>query len=102
MKFDLTNPIDRVRAVGLADGISFLILLGIAMPLRKFADMPMAVTWVGRIHGGLVILFILVILLAWLDKALSLRHAILAFVASLIPFGPFFFDRYLVSDKNKA
>lgn len=86
----------------MVEGISFLLLLGIAMPLKYLAGMPKAVTWVGMAHGILFVAFVLVILLAWLDKALSLRHSILAFVASLIPFGPFFIDRRLVADKNKA
>lgn len=84
-----------LRIVGIAEGISFLVLLGIAMPLKYLADMPMAVKVTGWIHGALFILFLG---LAWavMDKY---RQSFLwlgtGFVASLIPFGTFFWDRKL-------
>ena len=43
--FDPT--VGRLRAVALVEGISFLILLGVAMPLKYFAGMPQAVTFAG-------------------------------------------------------
>jgi integral membrane protein len=89
------TPVGRVRLVGMAEGLSFLILLGIAMPLKYLAGMPMAVRIVGMAHGVLFILFLLVILQAWGSKALTTKHSALAFLASLIPFGPFLIDRRL-------
>src|SRR5262249_19012058 len=56
------TPLTRVRIAGLAEGVSFLLLLGVAMPLKYFADYPMAVTVVGTIHGVLFILFGLAVL----------------------------------------
>ncbi len=92
---DLRDPVGRVRAVGMVEGLSFLILLGIAMPLKYFAGMPLAVRIVGMAHGVLFILFLLVIVQAWGNKALSFRQAVMAGIASLIPFGPFLIDRRL-------
>ena len=43
--------IERVRSVGKVEGLSYLLLLGIAMPLKYMAGMPMAVSIVGLIHG---------------------------------------------------
>ena len=54
LQFDLrNNSIDRLRLASILDGISYLILLGIAMPLKYLAGMWMAVRMVGSIHGGL-------------------------------------------------
>jgi integral membrane protein len=55
----LNNPIGRLRLIGLLEGSSFLILLGIAMPLKYAAGMPLAVKYVGWAHGALFLLFIL-------------------------------------------
>ena len=47
----LRSPIGRLRAVGLAEGVSFLLLLGVAMPLKYAAGYPQAVRIVGWVHG---------------------------------------------------
>jgi integral membrane protein len=91
---DLRDPVGRVRAVGMVEGVSYLILLVCAV-VKRLADMPLGVKIFGPIHGGLFLLLILVIFQAWGDKALSLRGAVMAFIASLLPFGPFLIDRKL-------
>ncbi len=92
---DLRNPVGRVRAVGMVEGISWLVLLFICVPLKRIFDMPMGVKIVGPIHGGLFLLFLFVIFQAWGGRALSSRQAVMAGIASLIPFGPFLIDRKL-------
>lgn len=94
----LNTPVGRVRAVGMLEGISFLLLMGVAMPLKYFADMPLAVKYTGWAHGLLFILYVLVIFQAWAGGQLSLKKSALAFVASLLPFGPFFIDRKLADE----
>lgn len=87
------------RHIGIAEGISFLVLLGIAMPLKYFANLPMAVKIVGYAHGFLFIAFIL---LAWQAKTnlnKSMGWFVLAFLASLIPFGTFVLDQHLKKDQ---
>ena len=54
----LQTPIGRLRLMGFIEGMSLLILLFIAMPLKYWADYPMAVTIVGSVHGGLFILYL--------------------------------------------
>lgn len=94
---DLRTPIGRVRLSGMIEGVSFLVLLGIAMPLRTYADMPLAVTYTGWAHGVLFILYCLALLQAWVGGILSFPMAVLGFVAALIPFGPFLIDRRLAA-----
>ena len=89
----MNNIVKWFRIVAIAEGISFLILLGIAMPLKYFAGFPIAVTIVGGIHG---LLFIAFMILAWEVKnvlAKPLTWYGKAFIASVLPFGTFVFDR---------
>ena len=50
------------RKTGIAEGISFLVLLLVAMPLKYFAGIPIAVTIVGSVHGILFIAFMVLAL----------------------------------------
>ena len=87
--------IGRLRLIGWLEGTSYLILLGIAMPLKYLAEMPQAVRFVGSIHGGLFVIFCAALAHAWLRKQLTFLRAALVFVASLIPFGTFAIDGWL-------
>lgn len=98
-KLNPSLSVGRVRLLGLLEGASFLLLLFVAMPLKYGFDMPMAVRYVGMAHGVLFIIYVLLILLAWLDRKLTVGRAGLAFVASLIPFGPFIIDGKLAVDE---
>lgn len=89
----------RLRLVGLFEGASFLALMGVAMPLKYLAAMPEAVKWTGWIHGVLFIAYSLAILTAFLERRISFGKSALAFVAALLPFGPFLMDRSLAKDE---
>ena len=47
----IKTSLGRLRVVGFWEGISFLVLLGIAMPLKYLAGWPDAVRVVGMAHG---------------------------------------------------
>lgn len=81
--------------VGMAEGVSYIALLGIAMPLKYMADMPIAVRIVGSVHGALFVLFGVALLQAWTDRSWKLSLAAMVFVSSLLPFGTFLIDRRL-------
>lgn len=91
----LTTPVGRLRAVAMLEGLSFLILLFIAMPLKYLAHNHMPVKITGMVHGMLFLGFILCLLLAMRAAKLPFKLAVLAFVASLLPFGPFVLDKKL-------
>lgn len=79
--------------VGHAEGISFLLLLGIAMPLKHFYNMPKAVTVVGMIHGMLFIAFVYMLYRMYDDQKWSVMKCAKAFLLSIIPFGTFFLNK---------
>lgn len=79
----------------LAEGTSFLILLFIAMPMKYFMGMPLAVRIVGLIHGILFLLYVGQLVRLRTTYRWDNRFSIQAFVASILPFGTFLFDKYL-------
>lgn len=91
----LSSIISRLRLTGLVEGVSFLILLFIAMPLKYIWGKPEAVRVVGGIHGILFILFIFYIVQAAIEKGWTRREVMLAVLSSVVPFGTFYADSRL-------
>ncbi|MCQ6557718.1 DUF3817 domain-containing protein [Paenibacillus mendelii] len=91
----LKTAVGRFRLVSLIEGVSFLVLLFIAMPLKYWADMPTPVTIVGGIHGALFVLYVLTLLHAWLAARWSFLRVVMAFIASFLPFGTFVMDSHI-------
>ena len=91
----LTTSIGRLRTIGLVEGVSFLVLLGVAMPLKYFAGLPQAVTAVGWIHGLLFITFCIALTQAHQEAKWTLWRTGGVLIAALLPFGPFVIDRRL-------
>ena len=87
------NPVPMLRRVGLLEACSFLILVGVAMPLKYLAGQPGAVKVFGWIHGLLFIFFCGALLRTIVVARWPLARAALIFVAALLPFGPFVVDR---------
>lgn len=85
----------QFRLIAVLEGISYIVLLFIAMPLKYFADAPNAVKYVGWLHGVLFIGFGLFLLKVWKEYKWTFGKATLAFIASLIPFGTFMLDKKL-------
>lgn len=86
------TPIGRLRIVAFLEGVSFLLLLGIAMPLKYYADMPVAVKVVGMAHGVFFILFVFALIDVKISHRWPLMKTAWAFMASLVPFGTFILD----------
>ncbi len=81
------------RKIAFAEGISFLVLLLIAMPLKYLADMPKAVTIIGTLHG---VLFVALAVAAYMVKDQyhkSIGWGFKVFISSIIPFGTFYMDK---------
>lgn len=80
--------------MGTIEGISYLLLVLVAMPLKYFFGLPQMVTVVGSAHGALWILYLLTMLPAGREHRWPIRMYLLGGVASVLPFGPFLFDPY--------
>jgi integral membrane protein len=89
----MKNPVLLLRTLGLVEGASMLLLVGIAMPLKYMAGRPEAVRVVGMIHGLLWVAFCVQLARTMFGAKWPLGRGALIFVASLIPFGPWLADR---------
>ena len=87
------NPVPALRATAVVEAISFLVLLGVAMPLKYLAGLPQAVKVVGWAHGVLFVAFCVALLYTVVVARWPIGRAALIFVAALVPFGPFIVDR---------
>ncbi len=88
----MKTPIGRLRAIAFVEGCSYLLLLGIAMPLKYLAGWPVAVRIAGSLHGALFILFCAALAHAMLAARWSVARGGLVFASSLVPFGTFAID----------
>ena len=89
----------RFRMIGIAEGISFLVLLLIAMPLKYFFNFPEAVKFTGWIHGALFVAFIYFAFEVMVSLKKKILWLVKAFVAAFIPLGTFIFDRELKKEE---
>lgn len=83
------------RKVALAEGISFLLLLLIAMPLKYYFGIPMAVKVVGWAHGILFMAYIVLALSVIKTMKWNWFDTLVALAVSLIPVGTFWLDKSL-------
>lgn len=90
----------RFRIISLIEGISMIVLLFIAMPLKYGFDMPLMVKYVGWIHGILFMLYILVLIPTSRTLKWSFLKTLIGLAASVLPFGPFLFDRKLKKEEQ--
>jgi integral membrane protein len=98
----LNTPLGRFRLVAIAEGISYVLLLGVAMPLKYIWDMPLMTKWVGWAHGVLFIAYCGLGLHAALVQKWSFVKSAIAFLASLVPFGTFVLDAKLRHEEDLA
>ena len=97
---NLNSNLGRFRLVAILEGISFLVLLFIAMPLKYAADMPLAVRYTGWVHGVLFIAFMVYLAIVYKEYNWSNRRILFAVLASLLPFGTFVLERNLRKEEN--
>ena len=84
-----------LRILGNIEGVSYLLLLFIAMPLKYAYDMPAAVKVTGMAHGVLFVAYCLLLAICMKKFTWTLKFGVYLFVATLIPFGTFVTDRKL-------
>ena len=89
----MKNSLSVLRLLALLEGISYLVLLGISMPLKYYMDKPDSVKIVGMAHGVLFVLYTINLLIVHLKFKWSLGRTTGAFIASFIPFGTFYADK---------
>ena len=85
-----------VSFIGYLEGFSFLLLMGVAMPMKYIGGDPSMVSFVGSLHGGLFVAYLGLLFLG-VGKHWNLTALIHGFIAAVVPAGPFLFEGMLVS-----
>ena len=89
------SELQKFRLINKIEGISFIILIFIAMPLKYSFGFPIATKIVGMAHGLLVFVFLYQILEAQKEAGFTWKETGLYTLLSLIPFGSFYTDKLL-------
>lgn len=90
----------RFRWISLIEGVSLLVLLFIAMPLKYMWDYPVAVKYAGWVHGLLFIAYVYTVFPTAHKLNWNFSRTLFALIASVLPFGPFIFDRNLKKSQH--
>lgn len=93
----IMNSTGRLRLLGFVEGLSMLLLVFVAMPLKYMAGQPEMVRIVGSIHGGLFILLVFYALYVGFEKGWSFwKVTFWVLAGSIFPFGPFIVDHKIL------
>jgi integral membrane protein len=79
----------HLRLASLAEGATLLLLLLVAVPLKRMADLPLAVSIMGPLHGFAFVSYGSMVLWALLSRRVTLAEAAQLAMAAFIPFGAF-------------
>jgi integral membrane protein len=95
---DKTNYIiELFRWCAWLEGTSFLLLLGVAMPLKYIWHYQEAVKFTGMAHGVLFVAYIVAVLLVAKMHRWNLPRIFLVLGASVIPGAPFLVEKYVLA-----
>lgn len=90
---NLSTALGRFRFIALLEGISFLVLLFIAMPLKYGADNPVLIRPIGMAHGFLFIAYLILLVMVKENKNWGWGLFLKSAAASVLPFGTFYADK---------
>lgn len=99
----LKTPLGRLRIIGFLEGISLLVLLFVAVPLKYGWGEPALVKIMGPVHGLLFTLFAFTtisvsITYRWKFSEISGK----VLLGCIIPFGTFYIDKYILSREQDS
>jgi integral membrane protein len=112
LEFLKTKKEERCRVTGYSkrtfewvaglEGLSFLALLGVAMPLKYVAGLPLATRIAGLVHGFAFLAYAVVLLDAFATRRWPGRTVALGLLAGVLPAGTFMFvSRVRKDDSNR-
>ncbi len=91
--------IKALRILGWLEGGSLLLLMGVAMPLKYIWGHPEFVRAVGSAHGGLFILYVVLVNAVASSHEWPFTTRLLGMLASVFPFGTFAFEWKFLREK---
>jgi integral membrane protein len=97
----IKTSLGRLRIIAFTEGVSYLILLFVAMPLKHFWGQPTAVNSFGSVHGLLFVLYILYVVLCKIEYRWTFKKILILLGISIIPFGNFYADKHYLQSENQ-
>ena len=91
----LGTNLKRFRLIAFLEGISFIVLLFIAMPIKYVLGDPLMAKYIGMGHGVLFLLFVFLLLVTAREYKWKISFISMAFITSLVPFGTFYLETKL-------
>jgi integral membrane protein len=98
----MKKPYPLFRKIAFIEGISFIVLLFVAMPLKYWGGMPKAVTVVGSVHGALFVAFAVIAYIVKEQYGKSFAWGFKVFLSSIIPFGTFYMEKEWKKEEAEA
>ena len=96
----LKTKIGRLRIIGFLEGLSLLVLVFIAVPMKYYFSNPSLSKTLGPIHGAIFLLFLFNALSVGVEQNWKFNTTWKVIVACFIPFGTFYIDRKILSKVN--
>ena len=88
-----------LRVISYLEGISYILLLFIAVPIKYYANDPSLVKLLGMPHGLLFVAFVILSLVNSKKYNWSFIKTIVVLISSIVPFGTFYVDyKYFKTD----
>ena len=91
----MLNPLYRFRMIALVEGLSYLLLLFVSMPMKYYLGYATFSWYVGMAHGVLFVIYIVLALEIFIRRQINFWQFLRVFIASIIPFGTFFNEKML-------
>ena len=92
--------INIYRLTAFLEGVSYILLLFIAVPIKYLINEALFVKILGMPHGILFILYILFSIIAKIKYNWNFRKFLVISIASLVPFGTFYIDKKYLTKLN--
>ena len=89
-KFD---SISIFKTISFLEGMSYILLLFVAVPIKHLADNSTFVKALGMPHGVLFMLYILMALFIRSKMKWDIKTTLIVLIASLLPFGTFYVNK---------
>jgi len=81
------------RSTAILEGISYLALFAIGMPLKYLTKIPEPNIYIGYAHGALFITYLLLVVVICFQKKWGFKRFFVLSIASLLPFATFYVDK---------
>lgn len=89
----MLNNLNLLRLIAFAEGVSYILLLFIAVPIKYFGNNPFYVKALGMPHGLLFIAYIVFAVIVSVKLKWNSKTLFIVLLASIIPFGTFYVEK---------